>query len=314
MLDLFEAVGTITTALKKEAAILTEEARRNVCSAAFWFEALMFSTCFRFHGGALEHRGPISAKGKIRQRSRNLDELFEDAREVHWYFQEWVRGWSKGIAEHIPGPVKNPPRAISKAIRVYDRDVGLLTDLVRCTVVCDTLDDVLMFVCELIERAFVGETISSLWAGDQEKHAQKKVRITSLKNRFHDDYDSSITQGYRDLSLGVEVSMGLCLRVLVCDMFVGDSGFSALDVCLCGMLSCLRAEVSVVRRALIICLYPLQVCWLRHESGLEFLPASKWGEYKNEKRHICEIQVHLRSIIEVKRIQHCFVASHPTPC
>ena len=52
--------------------------------------------------------------------------------------------------EFIAGPVKQPMLTLQRLVRKYRCDVGCLTDLVRCTVVADSLEDAkdcVLFVC-----------------------------------------------------------------------------------------------------------------------------------------------------------------------
>ncbi|KAJ1468476.1 hypothetical protein T484DRAFT_1984147, partial [Baffinella frigidus] len=54
------------------------------------------------------------------------------------------------------GPVKKPDRALQKLVRVYGRDVAMLTDLVRCTVVAEDLRQVEALMATLEARSVVG--------------------------------------------------------------------------------------------------------------------------------------------------------------
>jgi len=120
----------------------------------------------------------------------------------------------KGL-ELIRGPVKRPERALQKLVRVYGRDVGMLTDLVRCTVLADDLEKVEALLEKLHAVSVVGqgEHPHRDDAGeDVEKrrpagyHQDGKIfRITVIKNRLDTRYDDSQSAGYRDLSMNVEV-------------------------------------------------------------------------------------------------------------
>ena len=48
----------------------------------------------------------------------------------------------RGDVVLVCGPVKKPERALQKCVRVFRRDVGCLTDLVRCTIVAQTIQQV----------------------------------------------------------------------------------------------------------------------------------------------------------------------------
>ncbi|KAJ1472098.1 hypothetical protein T484DRAFT_1976202, partial [Baffinella frigidus] len=54
------------------------------------------------------------------------------------------------------GPVKKPDRALQKLVRVYGRDVAMLTDLVRCTVLAEDLRQVEALMGMLDARSVVG--------------------------------------------------------------------------------------------------------------------------------------------------------------
>eukprot|EP00960_Hanusia_phi_P001786 51087-Hanusia_phi.AAC.1 len=108
--------------------------------------------------------------GKVRQRSKDLDQLYEQANTInsalHDLFDDLLAPLhssacsTQGDAGRYPllvcGPVKQPQRAIEKCVRSYRRDVGCLTDLVRCTVVADNVEQLLAVLCEIRERSVVG--------------------------------------------------------------------------------------------------------------------------------------------------------------
>eukprot|EP00290_Baffinella_frigidus_P042402 CAMPEP_0180299312 /NCGR_PEP_ID=MMETSP0988-20121125/22016_1 /TAXON_ID=697907 /ORGANISM="non described non described, Strain CCMP2293" /LENGTH=99 /DNA_ID=CAMNT_0022279051 /DNA_START=1 /DNA_END=297 /DNA_ORIENTATION=+ len=54
------------------------------------------------------------------------------------------------------GPIKKPDRALQKLVRVYGRDVAMLTDLVRCTVLAEDLKQVEALMATLEARSVVG--------------------------------------------------------------------------------------------------------------------------------------------------------------
>jgi hypothetical protein len=58
------------------------------------------------------------------------------------FSSEWSGKWSQPQGTFIPGPIKVVDRAISKIYRAYAGDVRRITDIVRCTVVLDTMDDI----------------------------------------------------------------------------------------------------------------------------------------------------------------------------
>mmetsp|Transcript_47846 Transcript_47846/g.109088 ORF Transcript_47846/g.109088 Transcript_47846/m.109088 type:complete len:174 (+) Transcript_47846:178-699(+) len=146
-------------------------------------------------------------------------------------------------AEMIPGPIKRPDRAIQKIVRSYLRDAALVTDLVRCTVVLETLAQVQAFVESLMAVSLIGVSGSEESASSG---STKMFRLHRLKNRFDRGYDSRRSGGYRDLSLNVEVG------------------------------------------------------WVVQNGSPKFIPLDSWNRRVSET-HICEIQVHLRSVYDIKQ-------------
>jgi hypothetical protein len=91
-------------------------------------------------------------KGKLkaRQKCTDIDLLIANAGAINEPFSEIVTeiafnscsiNHSAGL-EFVAGPVKQPRRTLEKLVRRYRRDVGCLTDLVRCTVIADRYADV----------------------------------------------------------------------------------------------------------------------------------------------------------------------------
>jgi hypothetical protein len=217
--------------------------------------------------------GRYSMFGKVRQRCCNIDVLFHRAAAVNDTFQDHVeqlvqtcnlrrshthtpsaRGEgvdAGGPAYVIRGPVKAPERVMEKCVRSYRRDVGCLSDLVRCTIVATTLPQVLEIFSELRSRSVVhsleGETGASIqrkgrgW-GDSRRISNEEAveigggsgqsllhecgeetlfRITSCKNRFQEGskHFDEVTC-FRNLSLNLEVGWvfnkwGACVLVPV---------------------------------------------------------------------------------------------------
>eukprot|EP00960_Hanusia_phi_P022785 673391-Hanusia_phi.AAC.1 len=100
---------------------------------------------------------------KIRQASRDFEQLFLQAQEVSAHFQLWVSSWNQvGRVEH--GNVKSCGRAMQKTVRSYNRDPSCLTDLVRCTIVVQSMDEVLAWVTSLCDQSVVGFEVNA-WEG-----------------------------------------------------------------------------------------------------------------------------------------------------
>jgi hypothetical protein len=170
-------------------------------------------------------RWSLLSKGKARQKSTDLDLLMKNAGQINEAFLELVCEISfNGCAvnhntglEFVAGPVKQSTRTLQKLVRRYRRDVGCLTDLVRCSVIADDLENVENFLRLLCSRCLVGlgdsfeetgedsrQRLSQrLW--EQEDTGDEVFRITALENRFDPSYDYLASMGYRDLALNVEV-------------------------------------------------------------------------------------------------------------
>ena len=156
-------------------------------------------------------RWSMLCKGKARQNITDLDLLMDRAGAINEsfndllsriFFNSFSLNHTTGL-EFIAGPVKQPMRTLQKLVRRYKRDVGCLTDLVRCTVVADSLENVEDFLQLLYSMSVVGLDSSleeeQLYSGDE------IFMITALENRFDPSYAVETSLGNRDLALNVEV-------------------------------------------------------------------------------------------------------------
>jgi hypothetical protein len=257
--DNLEYAQELARETKQCAAALDELSTRLMQedAEAIWSPANVHLWCWLFlldiysesRRRAMYHGMRVSKAGKILQQTDNIDQLFAQAREIHWFFQDWVSKWDLN-AQHIPGPVKNPARALQKCVRRYDREVRCLTDLVRCTIVAKDIKGALDFYKQVRRRC---KEPSEGWPGmstrnrgrsktslesqhDTDAKEIKVLKLTKIRNRLDPDYNVEESVGFRALTLGVEV------------------------------------------------------CWIRHEKGVTFLPICKWGASGSQK-HICEIQI-----------------------
>ncbi|KAJ1477114.1 hypothetical protein T484DRAFT_1963970, partial [Baffinella frigidus] len=187
---------------------------------------------------------------KAREAHGDIDLLFDEAAMVQAESQEWSTepdSSRAGLALER-GPVKRPARALQKLVRLYGRDVAMLTDLVRCTVIAEDLRQVEALMEALEARSVVGlaEAEKRGRGGGEgnpvldKSQGERTMRITAIKNRFDESYDDDKSGGYRDLSLNVEVG------------------------------------------------------WRMEEGMVSFEKVQDWGRFECQ-RHICEIQVRLRS-------------------
>jgi hypothetical protein len=157
-------------------------------------------------------RWSLRGEGKGRQKESNLDLLMRHAGTVNEAFQDLIseigfNGSSvnrRAGLEFLTGPVKQPMRILEKLVRKYRRDVGCLTDLVRCTVVADNLVDVMNFFL-LVESMSVVGLAENTRQDPCDKLGEQIFRITSVQNRFDNAWDDKRSMGYRDLCLNVEV-------------------------------------------------------------------------------------------------------------
>ena len=121
-------------------------------------------------------------------------------------------------------PINQPDRVIKKCVRSYRRNTGCLTDLVHCTIIVETIDQLLHLFKLFQDRSIFGEESVDRFhllvvnveddtksreslSSSQSDRLQEDIyfRITRLKNRFHhkSEYYDPVT-GYRDLSLNLE--------------------------------------------------------------------------------------------------------------
>ncbi|EKX35965.1 hypothetical protein GUITHDRAFT_117880 [Guillardia theta CCMP2712] len=154
---------------------------------------------------------------------------------------------------------------MQKTVRSYRRDPSCLTDLVRCTVVVSSIDDVLSWLSFLRGQSVVGHGVSA-WdqpgggrvmsedveTGGGEEGGEIYMSITNIKNRYDPSGGTSLSGGYRDLCVCVEVGW-------------------TID------------ESS-------------QCC--------TFVPVKEWGRTAGLRKHICEIQVLLEEMHGIKKHLH----------
>lgn len=152
----------------------------------------------------------ILRTGKIRQRTKDIDSLFAEAAiindAVFEKLEEILRrkGILRDVADLACGPVKRPDRALQKIVRKYDRDPRCLTDIVRCCVKLDSIEQVKEALVALLEKSVVH---SGLGADEKEHVEQQEKRNTAdfkvckIKDRF----TTKQRIGYRDICLNLEV-------------------------------------------------------------------------------------------------------------
>ncbi|EKX45978.1 hypothetical protein GUITHDRAFT_108018 [Guillardia theta CCMP2712] len=148
---------------------------------------------------------------KIRQESRDIEKLFQEAQEISAAFQLWVSAWNQvGRVQH--GNVKSCARAIQKTVRSYGRDPSCLTDLVRCTILVQSMEEVQEWLSCFRRISVVGYGVSARDRRRASDVAPEDVEmggreifmsVTSIKNRYDPRYDARLSGGYRDMCICV---------------------------------------------------------------------------------------------------------------
>ena len=136
------------------------------------------------------------------QRLSNLDsshkrgysifhKLLSVAGALNTVVQGLGRRWSEeagatSTAGFHKAPIKTAKRAIEKVWRSYNGDPACLTDIVRTSIVCSSLEEL-----ERVAKTVFCDTL---------------VQVIRVKNRFDPDYDSKTTAGYRDISMNLKLT------------------------------------------------------------------------------------------------------------
>ena len=125
------------------------------------------------------------------------DSLFAQATELKPGFEERVIKPIAGSLEWIVG-VKGGARAREKVALEYDGDARCLKDMLRASIICDTLAEMLACVAAIFALEDAGV-----------------IEVKQIKNRFNDG-----SRGYRDMNWSVAFEGHVCelqlhLRVIV---------------------------------------------------------------------------------------------------
>lgn len=106
------------------------------------------------------------------------------------------------------GVVKTPSKALKRLSRItqkatdkYDQNYSRVLDIVRTTLICDKLDDIL----KVLEN--LGKDHS-------------KLQILRIKDRLHPEFDSLPVMGYRDLQLIVKHLNHVCEIQVISSFFM----------------------------------------------------------------------------------------------
>eukprot|EP00929_Paragymnodinium_shiwhaense_P095786 TRINITY_DN57068_c0_g1_i1.p1 TRINITY_DN57068_c0_g1~~TRINITY_DN57068_c0_g1_i1.p1 ORF type:complete len:491 (-),score=49.09 TRINITY_DN57068_c0_g1_i1:284-1756(-) len=143
----------------------------------------------------------------IRQYAQSLDQLVIDAQSVQENFCKLLRF----VADRSGGrfkdaPLKKKERIFQKLRRAYANDFNKLCDIVRGSIIYESMKE-LQNGLEVLA---------------------KKVKIRRIKNRFDPRYVSSVTAGYRDLCLNIEIPTEKYRTPHICEVQMHHSSLFAL--------------------------------------------------------------------------------------
>eukprot|EP00912_Choanoflagellata_sp_UC4_P001988 UC4_evm2s1277 len=162
--------------------------------------------------GQLKEAMQMKGSKKARQLIRSLPVLFGHAELLNPEFQQKINELAKissADSVHNDIPIKRRRRAIEKLCRTYANDASKLIDVVRSNVTFKSLREVVTCL----------ESIRD----------DPTLIILQIKNRFHDDYDSKDSAGYRNICLSLalvnDVTMSLGVDIHVCELQLGLKAF-----------------------------------------------------------------------------------------
>lgn len=112
--------------------------------------------------------------------------LNEVVQELGAYWAQ--RGGATSTLGFKRAPVKTPKRAIEKIWRCYNGNPLLLSDIVRTSIVCSTVEQVVRVLSAIVR--------------------DPRVRIIRTKNRFDTRYNAVETAGYRDFGMNLQLVEG----------------------------------------------------------------------------------------------------------
>eukprot|EP00293_Proteomonas_sulcata_P012431 CAMPEP_0184300202 /NCGR_PEP_ID=MMETSP1049-20130417/10670_1 /TAXON_ID=77928 /ORGANISM="Proteomonas sulcata, Strain CCMP704" /LENGTH=362 /DNA_ID=CAMNT_0026610863 /DNA_START=37 /DNA_END=1125 /DNA_ORIENTATION=+ len=267
--------------------------------------------------------------GRPKQRTNNIDELFQLAQMLSFDFQDWVNSWNK-VGYVCPGPVKTPERALQKVVRSYNRDPACLTDLVRCTIVVGSLKEALVCLRNIISKSEIVDGHTIVCFKTQEK------RLSSLSTRGADAPQSE-TNGHQHVSTAsdVEYSERSGTNGPEPEIVVDDAKGSAAPYTMPWSDRFTRAATGLDRaksmknmishERLMRIMYirnrfdpkydasdsqgyrhismNVEVCWIPQPSLCQFLPVEEWGSHPEAQSLVCEIQILLEPFHRIVKAQ-----------
>jgi len=256
------------------------------------------------HGPARCSIGGAS-RFKDHQRTKRIENLFQMSSEISLDFQKWIKSWCS-VGDVTPGPVKMPDRTLQKLVRTYHRDASCLTDLVRLTIVLDSVGDLRTCLVAFLRKAYSSKTVG----GCHGHSSRRKSSCTSTTDKSTTSRDSLNPEQDPDLSVDLE------------SLIRGEEGQEA-EVAMMKLTNIKNrmdpalTEVETGYRSLTL---NVEVGWRQQEDGSQaIVPVKEWddasrcfrktslagglsGSSSQEVRGplICEVQLILREFFEIK--------------
>jgi len=120
------------------------------------------------------------AQDKHLQPDVGFAHLMALATSLHPWFQRVVATWAETLGvEHKPAALKSRERVLEKVERSYQGDVRRVLDLVRASIVVDSVEEVTRALEFVLEQ----------------------TSVYFIKSRYDLEYDGVATNGYRDVNL-----------------------------------------------------------------------------------------------------------------
>ena len=127
---------------------------------------------------------------KVRQEARRLSDVYSSARAFEPFAQAIVSDWAgkTGVKDfNANGKLKRLKRAASKVWRGYSGDTSQLTDVVRYSLIYDSVEEIASAMDVVCKDA--------------------RATIIRVKNRLSLTYDDSKSAGYRDVLLNAQLDV-----------------------------------------------------------------------------------------------------------
>lgn len=101
-----------------------------------------------------------------------------------------------------PGPIKQPRRSLEKVFRKFDADPRALTDIVRCSIVVDSVDHAQTCLAAILLHS--NQTSNG---GATEGPIKKLLAVTEIRDDFSSpDHLGAAETGRRCIRLNLEVA------------------------------------------------------------------------------------------------------------